>query len=326
MSGSQANILAGAFPDARKGQRLQTGTKRVSAARKLVSGSVLRVVSLVASAICSFVLMPFVVHHLGDRLYGFWSLASVFIGYYSLLDLGLSSAVSQFVCVAIGRNDFRECRAVFNTALRIQSILGGVALVATFAIAAATPLFTHVAADAHLFREVVIILGVSTAFSFPTKVYGGVLDAQFRFDINASLAILGSLLRTGLVILAILAGGGLLALAWMTLLASLPVAALQIWLGKREAHWARIETKFDASRIRSLFSYSIYSFLSYLADIVRFQVDPLVISGLIGLGAVTHYRVASVFSQQYFLQVLVLSVGILGPVLSRLHGTGIEFK
>ena len=55
---------------------------------------------------------------------------------------------------------------------------------------------------------------------------------------------------------------------------------------------------------------------------MRFQVDPLVISGLIGLAAVTHYRVASVFSQQYFLQVLVLSVGILGPVLSRLHGTG----
>ena len=98
------------------------------------------------------------------------------------------------MCVAIGRNDFTECRAVFNTALRIQSILGGVALVATFAIAAATPLFTHVAADAHLFRDVVIILGASTALSFPTKVYGGVLDAQYRFDINASLAILGSLL------------------------------------------------------------------------------------------------------------------------------------
>ena len=126
----------------------------------------------------------------------------------------------------------------------------------------------------HLFRDVVIILGASTAFSFPTKVYGGVLDAQYRFDINASLAILGSLLRTGLVILAILAGGGLLALAWMTLLASLPVAALQIWLGKREAHWARIETKFDASRIRSLFSYSIYSFLSYLADIVAIPSGP----------------------------------------------------
>jgi len=266
--------------------------------------------------------MPFVVHHLGDRLYGFWSLASVFIGYYSLLDLGLSSAVSQYVCVAIGRNDIGECRAVFNTALRIQSLLGGVALVATFAIAAATPLFTHVVADAHLFRSVILILGVNTALSFPIKVYNGVLDAQYRFDINSFLTTLGVVLRTGLVILAILTGGGLLALAWMTLLASLPVAALQIWFGKREAHWASIEVKFETnSRIKTLFSYSIYSFLSYLADILRFQVDPLVISGLIGLAAVTHYRVAAIFTQQYW-QVLVLSLGILGPVFSRLHGMG----
>jgi O-antigen/teichoic acid export membrane protein len=301
---------------------LQASTKPVSAARKLVSGSVLRVASLAVSAACAFVLMPFVVHHLGDRLYGFWSLASVFIGYYSLLDLGLSSAVSQYVCVAIGRNDLGECRAVFNTALRIQSMLGAVALVATFVIAGVTLFFTHVPADAHLFSEVIIILGTSSALSFPTKVYIGVLDAQYRFDINAWLTILGAVLRTGLVIWAILAGGGLLALAWMTLLASVPVAALQIWFGMREAHWARIEAKFETSRAKSLFSYSIYSFLSYLADILRFQVDPLVISGLIGLAAVTHYRVAAIFTQQYFLQILVLSVGILGPVFSRLHGTG----
>jgi O-antigen/teichoic acid export membrane protein len=266
--------------------------------------------------------MPFVVHQLGDRLYGFWSLASVFIGYYTLLDLGLSSAVSQYVCVAIGRNDLEECRAVFNAAIKIQSILGGIALIATLAIAAMTPLFTHIAEDAHLFRRVIIILGVSAALTFPVKVYGGVLDAQYRFDINAYLAILGSALRTGLVVCAIWAGGRLLALAWMTGLASLPVAALQIWFGRREAPWARIVAKFETGKVKSLFSYSIYSFLSYLADILRFQVDPLVISGLIGLAAITHYRVASVFSQQYFLQLLVVSVGILGPVFSRLHGTG----
>lgn len=301
---------------------MKTNTKSASAARKLVSGSVLRVVSLAASAICSFFLMPFVVHHLGDRLYGFWSLASVFIGYYSLLDLGLSTAVSQYVCVAIGRNDLGECRAVFNAAIRIQSMLGGVALLATLALAALTPLFTHVALDAHLFREVILILGVNTALTFPVKVYGGVLDATYRFDINASLTILGSVLRTGLAVWAIFVGGRLLALTWVTLLASLPVAALQIWFGKREAPWARIGGTFEAGRVRSLFSYSIYSFLSYLADILRFQVDPLVISGFIGLAAVTHYRVASVFSQQYFLQVLVVSVGILGPVFSRLYGAG----
>jgi O-antigen/teichoic acid export membrane protein len=54
---------------------------------------------------------------------------------------------------------------------------------------------------------------------------------------------------------------------------------------------------------------------------VRFQIDPLVISALIGVSAVTHYRVAGVFAQ-YYLQIIIVSIGMLQPVLSRLHGAG----
>jgi hypothetical protein len=45
-------------------------------------------------------LLPSVVHHLRDRTYAFWSFASAFIGYYSLLGMGLSSAASQFIGIA----------------------------------------------------------------------------------------------------------------------------------------------------------------------------------------------------------------------------------
>lgn len=289
---------------------------------KLASGSVFRVATLVAAAATSFFLMPFIVRHLGDRIYGFWSLAAAFIGYYSLLDLGLSSAVSQYLCTALGRNDFAECREVYNTALRINSLFGGTALLATGAIAVATPWFSHNPTDAHLFREVILILGVNAALGFPLRVYNGLLDAQYRFDISSWLTILGLALRTVFTVWVILSGGGLLALAWMTLLANLPVMALQIWFGRREAHWARIDAGLiDWNRMKSLFAYGLHTFLAYLADILRFQVDPLVISGMIGLAAVTHYRVAGVFVQ-YFLQILILSVGILQPVFSRLHGSG----
>src|SRR5271165_689505 len=120
-------------------ETMTTDGQKASIGRRLLSGSVLRLVNLVAGALAALWLMPLSVHHLGDRVYGFWSLALAFIGYYGLLDLGLSSAVSQYLCIALGRKDAVECRAVFNTSLRIQSALGGVALVVTAALAAATP-------------------------------------------------------------------------------------------------------------------------------------------------------------------------------------------
>jgi O-antigen/teichoic acid export membrane protein len=291
-----------------------------SAGRKLLSGSGLRLGNLVFAAITSFFLMPFIVHHLGDRVYGFWSLAASFIGYYSILDLGLSSAVSQYISIAIGQNDPAECRAVFNAALRIQSLLGGVALLATAAIAAAAPWFCKSPADAALFWRVIVILGISAALGFPARAYGGLLEAALRFDIQAGLGILGVALRTGLIVWAILGGGGLLALAWMTLFATLPVLALQIWFGRREAPWARIDrSSLEPKRAKNLFSYSIYTFLSTVADIFRFQLDSVVIAGFIGLAAVTHYRVASVFTS-YYLNAIIAAIGLIQPVLSRLHG------
>ena len=293
-----------------------------SIGRRLLSGSVLQIGNLIATAIVAFCLMPFIVHHLGDRTYGFWALAASFIGYYSLLDFGLSSAVSQYMSIAIGRNDDAECRAVFNTALRINLLLGGLALLVTGAIVASTPWFSHNPSDARLFESVIAILGVNAAIGLPVRVYGGVLFTKFRFDIQSWINLFGLALRTGLTIWVILAGDGLLALAWVTLISTLPVTVLQIWFARREAAWARIEIKpIQLKIVKSLTSYSVYTFLAFIADAIRFQIDPLVISGLIGLAMVTHYRVAGVFAQ-YYMQMIILSVGMLQPVFSRLHGSG----
>jgi O-antigen/teichoic acid export membrane protein len=283
---------------------------------------VLRLCNLIGAAAASFFMMPLIVHHLGDRIYGFWSLAASFIGYYNLLDLGLSAAISQYMCVAIGQKDVPECRVVFNTALRLQILIGCAALLVTTALALATPWLTHNVADVPVFRAVIILLGTEAAIRFPARVYWAVLDAQLRFDTQSWLALIALVLRTGMLSWAVLAGGGLLSLAWMALISSLVATAVQLWAARREASWARVDSKFiDAKRIKGFFAYSVYSFMSYIADVVRFQLDPLVISVTIGLVAVTHYKIAGILTQ-YYQQVIVATVGMLLPVLSRLHGAG----
>jgi O-antigen/teichoic acid export membrane protein len=292
----------------------------ISAGRRLLSGSVLRLCNLVVAAISSFFLMPFIVHHLGDRIYGFWTLATAFIGYYGLLDFGLSTAVSQYMSIAIGKKDKNECRTVFNTALRIQSLIGCLALVVTALIIVATPWFTKTRADAVLFREVIALLGIAVAATFPARAYSGLLDAELRFDIQSMLSILFVIVRTGLTILAVLRGHGLLSLAWIQLGATLLGIVFQIYFAKRQVDWAEIHGgSLDPKMAKAFFSYSIFIFLAAIADILRFQVDALVIASLIGLAAVTHYRVATVLAR-YFTDIVVCITGMIQPLLSRLHG------
>lgn len=56
----------------------------------ILRGSVLSVVSMALMTLLGFFLMPFVVHRLGDRVYGYWALVGTVLGYYDILDLGIS--------------------------------------------------------------------------------------------------------------------------------------------------------------------------------------------------------------------------------------------
>jgi O-antigen/teichoic acid export membrane protein len=279
-------------------------------------------VNLVGAAASSLYLMPLIVHHLGDRAYGFWSLAWAFIGYYGLLDFGISSAVSQYLAIAIGSKNETESRDVFNAALRFQGSIGCLALAVTAGLAAATPLLCRTAADASLFWKVILILGINTALGFPVRVYSGVLEAELRFDIQAGLDFLGLSLRTGLIIFAVFSGGGLLSLAVASLLGSLPVMVLQVVFARRESDWARIgKSLLDRKRSKAFLSYSVFTFIATTADTLRFQLDPLVISTFIGLVAVTHYRIASVFAR-YYIDALLALMRLFQPLFSRHYGAG----
>src|SRR5271167_113020 len=99
--------------------------------RKLASGSALRLTVTFGTAVTSFLIMPFVVHTLGDSLYGIWTVVATFVGYYGVLELGLSRAVSRYAAAALGAGDHEECNRVFNTALRIYMVLGAVVLILT---------------------------------------------------------------------------------------------------------------------------------------------------------------------------------------------------
>ena len=106
-----------------------------SKAKVLVRGSILRTIEFFVTAVIGLILMPFIIHSLGDKMYGLWIFVGSFLGYYGLLDLGLDSAIQRYVSRSIGIKDYKEVNRIINTSLLIFTILGCIALTISFIIA-----------------------------------------------------------------------------------------------------------------------------------------------------------------------------------------------
>src|ERR1700674_1012738 len=88
----------------------------------------------VAMAINVF-LSPYVVHHLGNAVYGVWTVILSLTGYLGLLDLGVRGAVTRYVAKFHAERDHRRAGEVASSAMVIFGTVGLIALLASAVLA-----------------------------------------------------------------------------------------------------------------------------------------------------------------------------------------------
>jgi O-antigen/teichoic acid export membrane protein len=254
-------------------------------------------------------------------MYGLWVLVGTFMGYYGLLDLGLSTAVSRHIAGAIGASDQDECNKVFSTAFFVYMAIAMVALLITLGLRWFAPLFSENQEDIATFQKIILILGLHLTIGIPLRTFQGILVAQLRFDLISIIQLMTLVLRTTLVVIVLSAGYKLLALAWVTFLAGVPQHILYVFYAKKLIPSLQLRYK-ECTKVtvKKLVNYSAYTFIARIADILRFKIDYIVIAAFVSLSAVTHYKIAGYIMINY-IYIVVAFLGVLQPVFSRLDGS-----
>ena len=176
----------------------------MSIGRRLMGGSVLRLVDFVLQVAIAFVMTPFIVGTLGVQKYGAWVVVGTLVGYYGLLDLGMSSAVTRFLSKAIGSEDRQAYSDTIRTALVVFASIGGSGLV--LASVAIYCLPSSIRAIDESLPLILIILVSRLAIGFPIRALNAVLSAGLRHDLQ-SVASICRLLVGNVLILCLLGGG-----------------------------------------------------------------------------------------------------------------------
>lgn len=280
-------------------------------------------VGLVAVGLMSFFITPFMIHRLGDFQFGIYTLAFSAVGYFEVLAQGIRSTLQRFVGLMSGKQDRDALNAVFTNALGL-SIVVSIILIALFVgLSQILPAFFKLrAGEQYLFAWLLILLGLNLGPGIPAALLGSYLCGLNRFDLFNMLTILRQGIRTGLIVVVLLRGDGVLAVAVCVLISTLICFPINWWMIRRiDPNLRFVPSRLSLRTAWELSTFTFWTLLNNAGTLLRDSTDSLVIGRVLNAALITPFAVASRLVA-YFRPMITSMVSPLLPRLSSLEGQG----
>src|SRR5690349_470913 len=167
--------------------------------------------------VVGFLVMPFLIHRLGESTYGIWIVIGALTSYFGLLDLGTRGSIGRHVALHHANGDRTALNQTVSGGLAVLLLVGATTVAIIFAC---EPLFFRLfavplerQADASLALRIV---AVQFALFLVATAFDAILWGFQRFDWLNAVEIPSSLLRGGLTITLVDSHADLVTLAGIT--------------------------------------------------------------------------------------------------------------
>lgn len=281
-------------------------------------------IALAITVVVGFLMTPYIISHLGKTSFGIWILVNSIIGYYGILDLGVTSAITRYVARYAGQRNYRAINETASTALALFCALGLALAGVSFALAGPLSSFFNVSGNnVEKFRQVVCLLGLAAGLGLPGNLLGAIIRAHERFVMANCVKIIVTLVQAGLIVLSLSRGMGLVGVAYSQLVSTLVMMILTFVVCK-------LLFSYFQPKLRLVSWHVLYTILGYgaattvlaVANIMRFNLDSFVIGKWINLPAVGVYGV-SVLLIRFFLRFISTGIQkVLTPRFAFMDGNG----
>lgn len=248
--------------------------------------------SLGVNILVGIFLSPFILHRLGNTAYGAWVLVFSVTGYYGLFDLGIRSSIIRYVSTYTAREDIEGLSRLVNTGFAGYTAIGTLAMAATIVVSSYVGSLFRIPPDfVATARVLFLIVGTSVSLGFPAGMFGGILEGLGRFYAVNATNLVSTVIRAGLILLALTHGYGLLAVAVITVVLPLLAAGVRAAIVLRVLP-LRFGWKYvDRNALREIASYSSVSFLLMISYKLRFKTDEIVVSAFLSVTAVAFFSI-----------------------------------
>ena len=284
------------------------------------------------SAVISFFLGPYILGKLGTTTYGVWALIGSLVSYFALLDLGVRSAVTKFISAYHSAGNHEGASAIKSASVLAFTIAGLLAIVLGAGVSLfVEQLFSIPPGSENAVKIAIMIMATNMAVALVTGVYGGILTARHRFDLSNAVNVIGVIVRSSAIVIALETGTtisqqadqSIIVLALIQLISS-AVQLILAWILSRKAYpeaKTSIRRAFSPENLRKIFSFGLLSSAIHVLTALGHNSALVLIGALLPVAMVTYYSIAESLAE-YTRQLLTGITHTLMPTVSSMEGGG----
>ncbi|QDU24149.1 lipopolysaccharide biosynthesis protein [Urbifossiella limnaea] len=278
---------------------------------------------LVAETGAGFLVLPYLIVHLGQEVYGVWIVLGALMGYFGLLDLGIRGAVGRHVAFYHSRGDQEGLNRTLTGGM---TFLSAVAVAAVAAILAGQSLFFQVFDIPPPQHETVQLalqlVAVQLALFLVSTGFDATLWGCQRFDWLNMVDIPAVVLRTGLTFALVRSPEDMPTLAWIAVGVTAGTCVAKGVLCYRAVPGLRVRPRYlTRDSLRELFHFGSWNLVTNVAVVSRRQFTILLIGALLGVMWTAPFSVAERLLGAAT-AALVAVTGVLTPYATSLYATG----
>ncbi len=293
----------------------------MSIVNKLVKNSLSNTAAFLVEAVVAFLMMPFVIFHLGDSSYGIWVLINALTGYLGLFKLGFRPSINKHVSEYKALGDDQGMRVFMGASLHIYIYVSVMILLTAVITSYFVPSIFTLSEDYLVpFQILLLFAGVQSTFSLIGTAFGGVISGYQRYEINAGIEIAVILVRAGIIVYFLPDFPDLYTMAAAHFSITILGYLFTIFAARKIANVKRLPIlrKPGKEILKVILKYNSVSFSIAALSIVIGYVDSIIIGVILPLSAITHYVVGGRLIQ-YCVQFLGVTTKVIAPAISELN-------
>jgi O-antigen/teichoic acid export membrane protein len=239
----------------------------------------------------SFILAPIMIARLGLDAFGVWAVTGAFATYAGLLDLGISRALARFVAVYDVEGDDRRMRECVGLGLIAITIVGVLAAGVAVALAPVLSDQLGVLSTADMRWVSLAAVGIWT-FNGYDRTFAAIgigkrqmVPPNVAITVNVTINFVFSLIALALSSSLVVYGYANAAASAAGLIPTF-LAMRYVWRSPYIALPSR-------QVVKDVLSFSLKSQVGWIADLVNFQTDKIIIAVVVDVRAAAAYEIAS---------------------------------